>query len=279
MQDCQECGQRRPTFLDVSDDMRYCKECWVAFYGQLPGVRPDRPTAFTVPATPAWSSQQATVAAQANVTEHSTAAALAAVGIYDTVHSWLLCSCGAKWPPGSISKNSFRVRRSICKNHGKSCQGSGKYRSVWSQHMARTQRQEWCQHSARVQRPEVRERTVEDRVPGTTAVKVSQTVQEQSAHIRFLVAKARPSDTTEHNAHQPARGSAEHGHEAEDKTEATTWQRIEDEATKNAADNARLHAPANDVENGGAHSVQHVVKDLREKAEENLTRKVEVVSK
>eukprot|EP00930_Biecheleria_cincta_P055669 TRINITY_DN41969_c0_g1_i1.p1 TRINITY_DN41969_c0_g1~~TRINITY_DN41969_c0_g1_i1.p1 ORF type:complete len:601 (-),score=125.49 TRINITY_DN41969_c0_g1_i1:156-1925(-) len=34
---CQECGHRKRTFLDANDNMHYCQECWVDFYGQLPG--------------------------------------------------------------------------------------------------------------------------------------------------------------------------------------------------------------------------------------------------
>jgi len=34
---CEECGKRSRTFRDASDDMHYCQECWVAFYGRLPG--------------------------------------------------------------------------------------------------------------------------------------------------------------------------------------------------------------------------------------------------
>eukprot|EP00931_Biecheleriopsis_adriatica_P058460 TRINITY_DN3480_c0_g1_i3.p1 TRINITY_DN3480_c0_g1~~TRINITY_DN3480_c0_g1_i3.p1 ORF type:complete len:503 (-),score=99.30 TRINITY_DN3480_c0_g1_i3:146-1594(-) len=36
---CQECGNTKPTFLDASDNMRYCQGCWVAFYGKPPGSK------------------------------------------------------------------------------------------------------------------------------------------------------------------------------------------------------------------------------------------------
>eukprot|EP00930_Biecheleria_cincta_P043822 TRINITY_DN3007_c0_g1_i1.p1 TRINITY_DN3007_c0_g1~~TRINITY_DN3007_c0_g1_i1.p1 ORF type:complete len:587 (-),score=118.93 TRINITY_DN3007_c0_g1_i1:126-1886(-) len=35
---CQECGEQKSnTILDASDNLRYCQECWLAFYGQPPG--------------------------------------------------------------------------------------------------------------------------------------------------------------------------------------------------------------------------------------------------
>eukprot|EP00930_Biecheleria_cincta_P023797 TRINITY_DN17122_c0_g1_i2.p1 TRINITY_DN17122_c0_g1~~TRINITY_DN17122_c0_g1_i2.p1 ORF type:complete len:561 (-),score=94.44 TRINITY_DN17122_c0_g1_i2:584-2266(-) len=33
---CRDCGQQKVTFVDASDDMAYCQQCWVAFYGELP---------------------------------------------------------------------------------------------------------------------------------------------------------------------------------------------------------------------------------------------------
>eukprot|EP00930_Biecheleria_cincta_P057878 TRINITY_DN4374_c0_g1_i1.p1 TRINITY_DN4374_c0_g1~~TRINITY_DN4374_c0_g1_i1.p1 ORF type:complete len:609 (+),score=127.91 TRINITY_DN4374_c0_g1_i1:67-1827(+) len=33
---CQECGLKKHTFLDANDNMHYCQDCWVAFYGGLP---------------------------------------------------------------------------------------------------------------------------------------------------------------------------------------------------------------------------------------------------
>lgn len=33
---CQECGLKKQIFLDASDNMHYCSDCWVAFYGRLP---------------------------------------------------------------------------------------------------------------------------------------------------------------------------------------------------------------------------------------------------
>lgn len=36
-QRCQECFQAKPTFLDHMDNFYYCQECWLNFYGELPG--------------------------------------------------------------------------------------------------------------------------------------------------------------------------------------------------------------------------------------------------
>eukprot|EP00930_Biecheleria_cincta_P056624 TRINITY_DN42702_c0_g1_i1.p1 TRINITY_DN42702_c0_g1~~TRINITY_DN42702_c0_g1_i1.p1 ORF type:complete len:735 (-),score=145.17 TRINITY_DN42702_c0_g1_i1:145-2349(-) len=40
-QQCQDCLQVRLTFLDRRDNMNYCKECWVNFYGELPATHHD----------------------------------------------------------------------------------------------------------------------------------------------------------------------------------------------------------------------------------------------
>lgn len=34
---CQECGHRKRTFRDANDNMHYCQECWIHYYGQPPG--------------------------------------------------------------------------------------------------------------------------------------------------------------------------------------------------------------------------------------------------
>eukprot|EP00928_Gymnodinium_smaydae_P033444 TRINITY_DN23961_c0_g1_i1.p1 TRINITY_DN23961_c0_g1~~TRINITY_DN23961_c0_g1_i1.p1 ORF type:complete len:652 (-),score=90.61 TRINITY_DN23961_c0_g1_i1:123-2078(-) len=38
---CYDCGEMKPTFLDSRDNMHYCQECWVSFYGQQPGAYRD----------------------------------------------------------------------------------------------------------------------------------------------------------------------------------------------------------------------------------------------
>jgi len=41
---CGECGQQTRTYLDINDDMHYCHECWVAFYGRPPTAAASSPS-------------------------------------------------------------------------------------------------------------------------------------------------------------------------------------------------------------------------------------------
>merc|ERR1712014_505029 len=140
---CNDCGQAGQMFLDPSDNMQYCQQCWVLFYGLQPKARDDNPALCATPRGTRALHCTGTVAArhvtagsvdarEATVTEASTDLALSAVSDrMATVQAWLVCKhCDARWPPGTVKKVGFQNMRSSCKLHGKKCRDSEKYRDA-----------------------------------------------------------------------------------------------------------------------------------------------------